>query len=139
MSAMKLQKLVYYSQAWHLATHEKPLFPEPIEAWANGPVVRELYDHHRGDYSVVRWPWGDAGALTHEERATVDHVMRTYGVKDAQWLSDETHAERPWQEARADLPPGARSNAQIIVADMRRYYRDQLRSGRGPENAVLRP
>ena len=26
MTAMKLQKLVYYSQAWHLVWEEKPLF-----------------------------------------------------------------------------------------------------------------
>ena len=44
MSAMKLQKLVYYSQAWSLVWDEKPLFRAQIEAWANGPVVRSLYD-----------------------------------------------------------------------------------------------
>ncbi len=48
MTAMKLQKLVYYSQAWHLVWEERRLFEEAIEAWANGPVVRELYLRHRG-------------------------------------------------------------------------------------------
>jgi len=48
MSAMKLQKLVYYSQAWHLVWRSRPLFPETVEAWAKGPVVRELYNVHRG-------------------------------------------------------------------------------------------
>lgn len=47
MTAMKLQKLVYYCQAWSLVWDEKPLFPERIEAWANGPVVRELFDLDR--------------------------------------------------------------------------------------------
>jgi uncharacterized phage-associated protein len=42
MTAMKLQKLVYYSQAWSVVWDERPLFPEKIEAWANGPVVRDL-------------------------------------------------------------------------------------------------
>src|SRR5258708_570857 len=46
MTAMKLQKLVYYSQAWGLVWDERPLFAEQIEAWANGPVVRDLYDKH---------------------------------------------------------------------------------------------
>ena len=32
MTAMKLQKLLYYSQAWSLVWDEKPLFPERIEA-----------------------------------------------------------------------------------------------------------
>lgn len=43
MSAMKLQKLVYYSQAWHLTWAEEPIFDARIEAWANGPVVPLLY------------------------------------------------------------------------------------------------
>ena len=42
MTAKKLEKLVYYAQAWHLARHQRPLFPETIEAWAQGPVVRHL-------------------------------------------------------------------------------------------------
>lgn len=52
MTVMKLQKLTYYSQAWHLVWTEKPLFDNRIEAWANGPVVRELYNLHRGRFSL---------------------------------------------------------------------------------------
>lgn len=52
MSAMKLQKLVYYAQAWSLVWDEQPLFPDDFEAWANGPVVRSLYDLHRGQFRV---------------------------------------------------------------------------------------
>ncbi len=55
MSAMKLQKLVYYSQAWSLVWDEKPLFRAQVEAWANGPVARSLYDKHRGQFAVPRW------------------------------------------------------------------------------------
>ena len=47
MSAMKLQKLVYYAQAWHLVWEDKELFPEEIQAWANGPVVPSLYTLHQ--------------------------------------------------------------------------------------------
>ncbi len=54
MSAMKLQKLCYYAQAWSLTWTERELFPEEIEAWANGPVVRSLYAAHRGEYRVER-------------------------------------------------------------------------------------
>jgi len=62
MTAMKLQKLAYYSQAWSLVWDEKALFPEKIEAWANGPVVRALYDRHRGMFKVTlaEWPIGEA-------------------------------------------------------------------------------
>ena len=46
MTTWKLQKLVYYCQAWSLVWDDEPLFPDDIEAWANGPVVRKLYDIH---------------------------------------------------------------------------------------------
>ena len=139
MSAMKLQKLAYYSQAWQLAYEDRPLFDERIEAWANGPVVRELYDIHRGSFSVTRWPVGDATALTADEMDTVDLVLDTYGTKSAQWLSDATHAEDPWREARGPLREGARSEAAITPESMRRYYTSLLESGIGPEEASQRP
>ena len=52
MSHMKLQKLMYYAQAWSLVWDEEPLFPERIEAWVNGPVVRPLYADLRLTYTV---------------------------------------------------------------------------------------
>ena len=52
MTTMKLQKLVYYSQAWSVVWDEKPIFEERIEAWASGPVVRELYEEHRGMFII---------------------------------------------------------------------------------------
>ena len=49
MTAMKLQKLVYYSQAWSIVWDDDVLFPERIWAWKNGPVVRELWEAHFGE------------------------------------------------------------------------------------------
>lgn len=122
LSAMKLQKLVYYSQAWSLVWDDRPLFAEPIEAWANGPVVRELYDRHRGRFDVDAWPWGDPDALDEDARATVDAVLGYYGDRNAQWLSDLTHRERPWLAAREGLQDGERGNRQISLAEMMEYY-----------------
>ena len=53
MTAMKLQKLIYYSQAWSLVWDEATLFQEHVQAWAIGPVVPELYAAHKGLYSVA--------------------------------------------------------------------------------------
>ncbi|MCC6923464.1 MAG: DUF4065 domain-containing protein [Nitrosomonas sp.] len=60
ISAMKLQKLIYYSQAWSLVWDDEPLFNNKIEAWANGPVVRDLYEKHRGKPGRMRRPQGGA-------------------------------------------------------------------------------
>ncbi|HET7463905.1 MAG TPA: type II toxin-antitoxin system antitoxin SocA domain-containing protein [Longimicrobium sp.] len=122
MTAMKLQKLVYYSQAWSVVWDERALFPERIEAWANGPVVRDLYDAHRGSFEVSEWPRGDADWLTADERATVDTVLDFYGDRSAQWLSDLTHREQPWLHARRGLPDGERGNREITLGSLEEYY-----------------
>lgn len=123
MSAMKLQKLVYYSQAWSLAWDEEELFPNEVEAWANGPVVRELYDAHRGLYRLNQGFFGgNPGVLTSEQRDTIDRVIAFYGDRDPQWLSDLTHMERPWREARRGLDDGERGCRPISKEAMLEYY-----------------
>jgi uncharacterized phage-associated protein len=122
MAAMKLQKLVYYSQAWSLVWDERPLFPNRIEAWANGPVIRDLYELHRGQFQVVKLAKGDGSALSASERETVDAVLEFYGGKESQWLSDLTHREDPWKNARVGLAPGAAGDAEITLAALAEYY-----------------
>lgn len=123
MTAMKLQKLVYYAQAWSTVWDSKPLFSSRIEAWANGPVCPELYNAHRGEFVLVENQIaGDARKLNADERATVDAVLETYGDKSPQWLSDLTHSEDPWKNAREGLASGERGNRQITLASMDEYY-----------------
>jgi uncharacterized phage-associated protein len=121
MPAMKLQKLAYYSQAWSLVWDDQPIFSDRIEAWANGPVIPSLYAQHRGIFLVETIP-GDADGLTLSERETVDAVLKYYGAQSSQWLSDLTHKEDPWLDARHGLPPGARSTEEITQAAMHEYY-----------------
>ncbi len=122
MTTWKLQKLVYYAQAWHLAWTGQTLFPERIEAWANGPVIRDLYREHRGEFRRHSWEVGDPARLSAEERANVDAVLHFYGDKSGQWLSDLTHAEEPWRHAREGLAPSERGNREIEPAVMAGYY-----------------
>lgn len=122
MTTWKLQKLVYYSQAWNLVWEESPLFAERIEAWANGPVCPDLYERHKGKFDLSSWRYGDPEQLSESERETVDAVLQYYGDKSAQWLSDLTHAERPWQEARRGLREGERGNHEIPLDAMAEYY-----------------
>ena len=122
MTAMKLQKLVYYAHAWSLVWDEKPLFDQRIEAWANGPVCPDLYRAHQGEFTVTSEPTGKAGALNKTERETVDAILKHYGKKSAHWLSDLTHREKPWKDARKGLVEGSRSNQPISDAAMAEYY-----------------
>ncbi|KJU85358.1 phage-associated protein [Candidatus Magnetobacterium bavaricum] len=122
MTAVKLQKLVYYCQAWSLVWDEEPLFHEKIEAWANGPVVRELYNKHRGSFEVSPVSYGDTLCLSEKQKETVDSVLEYYGNKSSQWLSDLTHKEDPWKNARKGLTPSTRGSRAITHASMMEYY-----------------
>lgn len=122
MTTMKLQKLVYYCQAWSLVWDETPLFNEAIEAWANGPVVRELYDRHKGLFRLDTWAAGDESTLTDTQKDTINHVLEFYGNKPSQWLSDLTHKEAPWKEARKGLNDYERGFSEISLASMSEYY-----------------
>lgn len=121
-TAMKLQKLVYYCQAWSLVWDEKPLFKENIEAWANGPVVRELYRCYKGLFEISNCPKGDKSKLNSEQKETIDAVLDYYGNKSPQWLGDLTHIEDPWRNARNGIIEGKRGSRVITLASMEEYY-----------------
>jgi uncharacterized phage-associated protein len=76
MSTMKLHKLLYFSQGWAMAWTGKPLFPEDFEAWASGPVCRELYDLHRGEYSVGPGFFTKKFLASQETRALAESSLR---------------------------------------------------------------
>jgi len=124
MSAMKLQKLVYYSQAWSLVWDDAPLFANKIEAWANGPVVRDLYEKHKGNYQVSKNDIARfaSGNLSDNEKDTIDNVLGAFGNKSAQWLSDQTHSEDPWLKARNGLTDSERGNREITLESMAEYF-----------------
>jgi uncharacterized phage-associated protein len=125
MTAMKLQKLCYYSHAWNLVWDERPLFDSRIEAWANGPVVVDLYRMHRGRLNLYPGDLsGEPATLTTDEIETVDAVLDFYGDMTAHQLSELTHRERPWRQARqnAGLSEFDRGNEVITDAAMFEYY-----------------
>jgi uncharacterized phage-associated protein len=126
MSAMKLQKLVYFSQAWSLVQLREPLFGEQVQAWAHGPVVYELFDLHRGKYIVpAAWPAGDASRMSEPQRCLVQRVLRSYGAMSASQLSERTHAEAPWKDARRGLPEDFPASAVIGHESMMAFYSAQ--------------
>ena len=126
ISNLKLQKLLYYAQAWYLALYNKALFGDRIEAWVHGPAVPPVY----GAFKEWAWqPISDAPAapaLSAEVKKHLNQVMRQYGPKNAYELELLTHSEKPWQDARGDIPPDAPSNAIITHSSMKGFYRSQL-------------
>lgn len=122
MSTWKLQKLVYYCQAWHLVWDDVPLFPDAIQAWSNGPVVRSLYDLHKGQFSVAPGSFGDPKNLKPNESETVTAVLKVYGGMSGADIAALTHREQPWLQAREGLADGERGNSEITLESMAEYY-----------------
>jgi uncharacterized phage-associated protein len=123
-TTMKLHKLIYYSQAWSLAWEGEPLFAEDFQAWSMGPVIPELFSKHHGVFKLDKDFFGeeDPSALTASQRETIDIILRDYGKYNSYELSDMTHQERPWREARCGVPPGDRSENIISKESMQDYY-----------------
>lgn len=126
MTTLKLQKLVYYCQAWSLVWDEKPVYDEEIQAWANGPVEPDLFYKHQGQYKIADIPGGNADNVKGDSRDTVEMTLRRYGDKPAYWLVRLSHSEPPWIEAWYDCPPSQQGRTAINHASMAEYYSSLL-------------
>ena len=124
---MKLQKLSYYSQAYSLVRCGKPLFDEDFEAWANGPVCRDLFAVHRDRFVVgpgeLSYPEPlRTGEMDNGARAVVAHVLEVLGSYSGRELSELAHSEEPWIDARTGVRDGEPCNAAISKSMIQRYY-----------------
>jgi uncharacterized phage-associated protein len=136
MEAMRLQKLVYYSQAWHLALLDKPLFPDTIQAWRDGPVTGTLWDAHSRQRNVGVWPAGNPGRLDDDSAHVVALVCEVYGGLSGDDLSELTHSELPWRNARNGVSDEQPSKAVIQHEAMKQFYRARTLAGRAVADLV---
>ena len=63
ISHMKLQKLLYYCQAYHLAMEEEELFSEEILALPYGPFEQTVYNQYYDYGQAVIPPMRDTKVL----------------------------------------------------------------------------
>lgn len=133
LNVLKLQKLMYYVQAWHLAYHRSPMFHGPFEAWIHGPVNPTLYARFRrshqlyGMVTVADVKSGfDPGQLDQDDRAFIDSVIEAYGGFSGSQLEEISHRELPWQKARGSLGPTERCETQIDEQTMGDFYRARI-------------
>ena len=124
LSTWQLQKLCYYAQAWELAWTGDPLFDEDFQAWRNGPVCKELFDIHKGKYSISKsdFPYGDSSHLTAEQKSDIDIVLKDYGNMLPYELRELSHSEDPWINARGGIPDYENCETVIKKPDIAYYY-----------------
>ncbi|HEY5221000.1 MAG TPA: type II toxin-antitoxin system antitoxin SocA domain-containing protein [Candidatus Paceibacterota bacterium] len=125
----KLQKLLYYAQAWSLVFNDKKIFDAPIEAWVHGPAVQEVYSAYKEfGFGNITTPVNehDLVTLTSEEKKVLEDVWKAYGKFDADYLEILTHNEAPWQEARGGIAADESCSNVISTESMKAYYERRL-------------
>ena len=107
---MKLYKLTFFAHGWHLGITGRELFPEDVEAWPHGPVVRDLYMEFKRFGRDPITEFGSRLELIDDERPSFvipkhdgtlepffEQIWRVYGNKTGIQLSNMTHREgEPW-------------------------------------------
>ncbi len=128
ISNLKLQKLLYYTQAWHLAIYDKPLFQDDLEAWVHGPVVNQTY------HKFKCFAWGPITStprlpkIPKRAQSHLEEVMAVYGRFSGYDLERMVHQEEPWKLARGGIPHDEPSRSIISHESMRSYYQERLNS-----------
>ena len=130
IDALKLQKLLYYTQAWSLVINDKPAFPDKFEAWIHGPVNYETwaefktfnFDDKHPDLKV------NESLFSEKDKKILSIVWDVYGKFDGKYLETLTHTEDPWLRARAGINETDRSNQIISEGLMKSYYEKRLQA-----------
>ena len=127
ISNKKLQKLLYYVQAWSLALRNEPVFNDKIEAWIHGPAIKEVYLAFQqfGAKPIEKEVTKEAlNQISKEAKQIIDEVWSVYSGYDANYLEHLTHSEKPWQYARAGLEAHMSSDNEISLASMQTFYKE---------------
>ena len=134
LNLLKLQKLIYYCDAWYLAFDKGPLFEEKFQAWVHGPVSRRVYDRFvetKDLYSPVTIsdlrPGFNPNSLTPAIRGHIKSVLEVYNKFTGSQLEEMTHREDPWIITRKGLAPAERCEKEIDKTLIKTFYASRLK------------
>lgn len=124
---LKLQKLVYYAQAWFLGVTGKPIFEDEFQAWVHGPVIPSLYQKYKSlSYNPIVEDKSRAedifSSFDPQVQSVLKDVVEEYFGRTAFELERLTHSEDPWILARGGKPSNEPSDAIISKDSMKKYY-----------------
>lgn len=98
LSPLKLQKLLFYSQAWYAANKDERLFEDDILAWKHGPVIEDVYHEYKEygsqDLKQIKVDAKRNASLAKDLRS----VLEVYGNMSAYELVARTHKEEVWRK-----------------------------------------
>lgn len=126
---LKLQKLMYYIQAWSLGINGEKMMEARFEAWVHGPVCRQLYDRFKSTKSLYSTIDKEdvknidaTNDITQEDKEFINYILENFARYSGPQLETMTHNEQPWIEARNGASPMEHCENQISEDTMRTYY-----------------
>lgn len=111
---MKLHKLLYFAQRESFAITNTPLFEGEFEGWKDGPVCKEIRNSITPD-----------GMLDYDREVSdeckyiINNIILEYGSLASWKLSELSHREISWKNARAGLLDGENGNTKLRLSDIR--------------------
>lgn len=135
MSHLKLQKLLFYCDAYCLAFFGEELISDRFEAWVHGPVCRKVYNEMKGasvlytdmSYSPISGINEDVifDKLPIDIKDLINEVLANLTPWTGIELERSTHRELPWIEARRGFSEADKCHREISKATTQSYYRTQ--------------
>lgn len=127
ITPLALQKLLYFAQGFQKAFTDDFMFEEDCEAWAHGPVYRNVYFKYRSfGYNPIEekeLSFEDIN-LTEAEKELLDHIVLYFGCYSGKILENMTHSEEPWRVARRGLRDGESSDRAIEKTEIESYFKN---------------
>jgi len=128
LTSLQINKLVFFSHAWFLGIHEKPLITEAVEAWKYGPVIPSIYHmfkfHQKEtiDYNEFYDEKLDEHLFDEDEKSVMDQVIEAYSSMDGGSLISITHQEgSPWKQVYQE------GEYYTVIPDdiIQKYYKEK--------------
>lgn len=131
VSAMKLQKICFYVQGWYIAKKGRPLFNHDFQAWRYGPVSPTLYKYHAKKATIslntTDIP-GNIQNISDADKKFIKVIVSLYAEYTGLQLSELSHKQDPWIDARRGIPENSPSTNEITLDSMQDYFSKFLKS-----------
>jgi uncharacterized phage-associated protein len=129
LSNLKLQKLLYYAQGWHLGLGKGRLFKDQMQAWVHGPTIPSIYGRYKKfSYQPIAENVGKP-ELPPKTEQFLKGFAKVFFPLDAFYLELATHKESAWLNARGNLPPDAPCKRPINEGDMLAHFVNMAKKG----------
>ena len=134
VTPLALQKMLYYIQGLYMVLFGVELFSEECEAWAHGPVFKDVYEVFKSfkynpiddtRFSMLQNRFNE---LSDNEKKVIDLVVESFGIYSGKVLEQITHGESPWMDARKNCLPGEPSNDVISKEAIKEYFSEVARN-----------